>query len=403
MLNNNPSNIPGDHSSAKGTARVPPTISKPVYTFVPSLPSPTGQQSRQTTTTVTPTTTTTSVSTPSSQPKDLITMVSNIVSSSNLTSEKSTVTNASTATTSRSHIEEVIDDVAKGTSTTTTIVTEPTTSIVDTIPLSSVSASSTPVATTKTTPIPNILGNVMKTPCLTSSTTVTTTTVTTAASETLNLFDTHRRSTSSKTTTSTIPTTTTTASSTPVAPVVVRPTSAKTPINQKHSSASKADPPSSTASPMIHPFSHILGSDNTLFSAAFHQSFPFSLRDPLSSSNPPGNSSSNLLAPPPVSSSLPLATRTSSSSTSSSTAITNSHIMTNPFLNPIVTGQTNTNPYIHEKASRRYGNLLFSSFIEYIVEFLFPENRPRKAQVHHHHHPPVVQLRYNKQYQCRLH
>ena len=365
MLNNNPSNIPGDHSSAKGTARVPPTISKPVYTFVPSLPSPTDQQSRQTTTTtVTPTTTTTSVSTPSTQSKDLITMVSNIVSSSNLTGEKSTVTNAPTTTTARSHIEEVIDDVAKGTSTTT-IVTEPTASIVDTIPLSSVPPSSTPVATTKTTPIPNILGNVMKTPCLTSSTTVTTTTVTTAASETLNLFDTRRRSTPSKMTTSTVPTTTTTttASSTPVVPVVVRPISAKTSTSQKHSSASKADPPSSTAS-LIHPFSHLLGSDNTLFAAVHHQNFPFSLFGPLSSNppNPTGNSSSNLLAPSLVSSSPPLATRTSSSSTSSSTAITNSHIMTNPFLNPIATGQTNANLHTHEKASRRYGNLFFLIF-----------------------------------------
>lgn len=368
MLNNNPPNMPGDPSSAKGTARVPPTISKPVYTFVPSLPSPTDQQSRQTTsTTVTPTTTTPSVSTPSTQPKDLITMVSNIVSSSNLTGEKSTVTNAPTTTTSRSHIEEVIDDVAKGTSTTA-IVTEPTTSIVDTIPLSSVSASSTPVATTKTTPIPNILGNVMKTPCLTSSTTVTTTTVTTAASETLNLFDTHhRRSTPSKTTTSNIPTTTTTTtavSSTPIVPVVVRPTSAKTSTSQKHSSASKIDPPSSTASSMIHPFPHMLGSDNTLLAAAaaaaaHHQNFPFPLFGSLPTSNSVGNSPSNLLAPSLVSSSPPLATRTSSSSTSSSTAMTNSHIMTNPFLNPIVTGQTNSNLHTHEKASRRYENALF--------------------------------------------
>ncbi|CAF4298111.1 unnamed protein product, partial [Adineta steineri] len=178
MLNNNPPNLAGDHPPMKGTARVTPTISKPVYSFVTSLPSPTDQQSRQSATTtttttaaITSTTTTTSVETPSTQQNDLITMVSNIVSSANLNGDKSTVTTSSpsslstTATTTRSHIESVIDDVAKGVSTTTAIVTEPTTSIVDTNPSSSISTN-----TTKSTSIPTVLRDVMKTPCLTSST-----------------------------------------------------------------------------------------------------------------------------------------------------------------------------------------------------------------------------------------
>lgn len=353
MLNNNPPNISGDHPPNKGTARVTPTISKPVYTFVASLPSPTDQQSRQTTT-ATPTATTASVSTSSTQPKDLITMVSNIVSSSNLSGEKQPVTNISTTTAARSHIEEVIDDVAKGASTTsTTIVTEPTTSIVDTNPLTSASLTST--ATTKSTPIPHILRDVMKTPCLTSSTTVTTTTTTTAASETLNIFDSHRRSTSPlKTATSSIPSTTTTTSSTPVVPVVVRPTSAKTPTTHKRSSTPKTEPPSAQSTTM-HPFPHMLASDSTLFAAAaaHHQNFPFPLFGPLSSNpaNPTGNSSSNLLASSLVSNSPPLSTRTSS--TSSSSSITNSHMMTNSFLNTIMTAQPNSNQHTHEKGSRR--------------------------------------------------
>lgn len=352
MLNNNAPNIPGDPASMKGTACVPPTISKPVYSFVASLPSPTDQQSRQkttttSTTTTTTTTTTTSVSTTPTQPKDLITMVSNIVSSPNLAGEKPIVPTTSATVTSRSHIEEVIDDVAKSASTTA-IVTEPTASIVDTTPLSSVS---TTAAAAKTTPLPNILGNVMKTPCLTSSTTATTTTMTTAASETLNLFDPHRRptsssSSSSKTAASTTPTTTTTTtSSTPVVPVVVRPTSAKTPTSHKRSSTPKTDPTPSISSPLIHPFQHMLGSDPALLAAAaaaaHHPNFPFSLFNPLSS-NPSGT-------PSLASSSPPLATRTSS--TSSSTAITNSHIMTNPFHNPLATAQAT--PHTHEKASRR--------------------------------------------------
>ena len=350
MLNNNPANIPGDPATMKSTARVPPTISKPVYTFMPSLPSPIDQQSRQTTT-ITSTPTTSSVVTTPTQPKDLIKMVSNIVSSPNLPGEKPTVTNPSTTATSRSHIEEVIDDVAKN-SSTTAIVTEPTTSIVDSTPLSSVS---TPVAATKTTSLPNILGNVMKTPCLTSSTTVTTTTTTTAASETLNLIDGHRRSTSSsKTTVPTMPTTTTTTttSSTPVAPMVGRPTSAKTTTSHKRSSTPKTEPPPSISSPMLHSFSHMLGSDSTLLAAAAAAAYPFSLFGPLSSSNPvnPTGTSSNLLASSLASSSPPLSTRTSS--TSSSTALTNTHIMTNSFHNSVVTGQAN--PHTHEKASRRY-------------------------------------------------
>ncbi|CAF4640218.1 unnamed protein product, partial [Rotaria sp. Silwood1] len=373
MLNNNTSNISGDHPAIKGAARITPTISKPVYSYVASLPSPTDQQTRQVATTPT----TTSVSTVSTQQNDLITMVSNIVSSSNITGEKppittSTTTTTTTTTTTRSHIGEVIDDVAKSLSTTTSIITEPTTSIVDTNSLSS----STSTGTNKSTSIPNILRDVMKTPCLTSSTT---------ASETLNLFDPHHRSTSPLKTTTTITTTTpaapanistttisanipttatTTASSstTPIVPVLVRPTLSKTPTSHKRSSTPKTElpQPSSTASSaMMHPFSHMLTPDGSIFAAAaaaaHHQSFPFPLFAPLSS-NPTGNSSSNLLAPSLVSSSPPLSTRTSS--TSSSSPSTSSHIINHSFLNTIMAGQqnsssTNPNPLTHEKASKR--------------------------------------------------
>jgi hypothetical protein len=352
MLNNNPPNLSGDHPAMKGTARVTPTISKPVYSFVASLPSPTDQQSRQTATT----TTTTSVATPPTQQNDLITMVSNIVSSANLSGEKQPAT-------TRSHIEEVIDDVAKGVSTTTAILTEPTASIVDTNPLSS----STSANTTKSTAIPNILRDVMKTPCLTSSTTVTTTT---AASETLNLFDSHRRSTSPlkpTTTTSTTNVSTTITSSIPVVPVVIRPALSKTPTSHKRSSTPKTDPPPAP-SPLLHPFSHMLTPDGSLFAAAaaaaHHQNFQFSLFPtlPTNSSNPTGNSSSNLLASSLVSSSPPLSTRTSSTSTSSSS--TNSHMINNSFINTIMAGQqnsssTNSNQHTHEKGSRRYRFILF--------------------------------------------
>ncbi|CAF3588991.1 unnamed protein product [Adineta steineri] len=386
MLNNNPPNLAGDHPPMKGTARVTPTISKPVYSFVTSLPSPTDQQSRQSATTttttaaaITSTTTTTSVATPSTHQNDLITMVSNIVSSANLNGDKSTVTTSSpsslsttttTATTTRSHIESVIDDVAKGVSTTTAIVTEPTTSIVDTNPSSSISTN-----TTKSTSIPTVLRDVMKTPCLTSSTTVTTATTTTAAaSETLNLFDSHRRSTSplktspmtatTTTTTTNVLSTTATASSTPVVPAVVRPTSQKASTNHKRSSTPKADPPPTVPSPILHPFQHMLSADGNLFvaaaAAAHHSSFPFSIFGQLGTNpvNPTGSSPTNLLATSLVSSSPPLATRTSSISNSSSNAT--SHIVNNPFLNTIMAGQQNlssssahSNQNTHEKGSRR--------------------------------------------------
>lgn len=367
MLNNNPSNISGDHPALKGAARVTPTISKPVYTFVASLPSPTDQQTRQTTTTTAATVVpppTTSVSTPPTQQTDLITMVSNIVSASNLSGEKQPVTTTTatpTITTSRSHIEEVIDDVAKNSSSSATtiaaaIATEPTTSIVDTNTLTSTSSS----GTTKSTSIPNILRDVMKTPCLTSSTTVTTTTTTTAASETLNLFDTHRRSTSPLKATTT--TATTITAPIPVVPVVVRPTSSKTPTTHKRSSTPKTEIPTPTPLPMMHPFPHMLTAEGTIYAAAaaaaHHQNFPFPIFGPLSGNpaNPTGNSSTNLLASSLVSNSPPLSTRTSS--TSSSSPSTNSHIMTNPFLNTIMAGQqnlstANSNQHTHEKPSRR--------------------------------------------------
>ncbi|UJR25262.1 hypothetical protein I4U23_006614 [Adineta vaga] len=391
MLNNNPPNLAGDHPVMKGTARIAPTISKPVYSFVASLPSPTDQQTRQPPIT-TPTTTAT-VTTPSTQQNDLITMVSNIVSSNNLNTDKPSVTTTAATTTittttttttttsatgtasTRSHIEEVIDDVAKGISTTATtaIVTESTTSMVDTNSLISSSVgvtSTTTSAPSKTTPIPNILRDVMKTPCLTSSTTVTTSTTTTSvaattASETLNLFDSHYRSTSPLKTiisTSTATSTTAPTSVTSVAPVIVRPTVSKSSSSSshKHSSTSKTDTPPPSRSPIPHPFPHMLTSDGNLFAAAAHHSnFPFALfaQLPSNASNSAGTPPSNLLASSLVSNSPPLATRISSGNNSSSS--TSSHMINSAFLNTIMTGQqnpslpSNTSQHTHEKASRR--------------------------------------------------
>ncbi|CAF1547502.1 unnamed protein product, partial [Adineta ricciae] len=378
MLNNNPANLAADHPAMKGTARVTPTISKPVYSFVASLPSPTDQKSRQPQPTATVTATTTGISTPSTQQNDLITMVSNIVSSSNLTSDKTSVTAAPSTVgvvTTRSHIEEVIDDVAKGvsttatTSTTTAIVTESAPSIIDATPLLSSSAgtTSTTTVTTKSTPIPNVLRDVMKTPCLTSSATATTpTTSTTVAatttSETLNLFGSHRRSTSPLKTT--LPTNVATAA--PVAPIVVRPTTSKTSSNHKHSSTPKTDQPPPSRSPIVN-FPHILAGESNPFAAAVaaaaahHPNFAFSLFPPISG-NPTssaGTSPSNLLAPPIVSSSPPhVATRTSLSANNSSPSNSN-HIVNTLLLNTIMSGQQNqqisssTTQHTHEKVSKR--------------------------------------------------
>jgi hypothetical protein len=103
----------------------------------------------------------------------------------------------------------------------------------------------------------------------------------------------------------------------------------------------------------------MLTPDGNMFATAtHHQNFPFSLLGPLPSNpaNPTGNSPSNLLASSLVPNSPPLSTRTSS--TSSSSPSTNSHIITNPFLNTIMAGQqnpssTNPNQHTHEKGSRR--------------------------------------------------
>lgn len=369
MLNNNPPNPSGDHPAMKGAARVTPTISKPVYSLVTSLPSPTDQQTRQAATI----SVTTSVPTPTTQQNDLITMVSNIVSSSNMNTDKPSIVNTTPAnTSSRSHIEEVIDDVAKGTLTTsvataTPVISEPITSIVETNTLPTASSSS--ITAPKSTSIPNIVRDVMRTPCLTSSTTATTATTTTAGTETLNIFDAHRRSTSPlKTLTTSVPssftstttTTTTSSSSTPVAPVVVRPTSSKTPTSHKRSATPKTDLPlpsttttTTTPSPIMHPFPHMLTPDGSIFAAAavaaassgHHPNFPISLYGLLPS---------NAANPSLVSKSPPLATRTSANRSNSPS--TNSHITVNPLINTITSGQqksTPSNSQTHEKASRR--------------------------------------------------
>ena len=337
MLNNNPANLSGDHPSMKGAARVTPTISKPVYSVVTSLPSPTNQQTRQTPVT-------TSVSTSTTQQNDLITMVSNIVSSSNINADKpstTTTTTTSANTSSRSHIEEVIDDVAKGALTTSVPATTTTTPLIS-------------------EPITSIVHDVMRTPCLTSSTTAPTTTTTTVGTETLNIFDTHRHSTSplktSTTTTTPATTTTTTAASAsvnPVAPAVVRPTSSKTSTSHKRSATPKTDVPtpttSTTASPILHGFPHMLTPNGGIFTAGHHSTIPFSIFNSLPSNIP--NSSGN---PSLVSSSPPLATRTSSNRSNSPS--TNSHITVNPLLNTMTSGQqksTSSNSQTHEKASRR--------------------------------------------------
>jgi hypothetical protein len=393
MLNTNPSNASGDHPVLKGTARVTPTISKPVYSLVTSFPSTTCQQSRSTATLSTSTS-----STPTTQSTDLITLVSNIVSSSNLSVDKS-ATLVSTATvpitSTRSHIEEVIDDVAKGGLTTTTtpstttptrtptppppstttttvpittiITSEPVTSTVDTNPVSSSVSSST--GTTKSTSIPHILRDVMKTPSLPPPTNPVTSamkTTTAVTSETLNLFDTHHRATSplkttaATTTTLTTSVSTTVPSSTPIVPVVVRPTASKTPTNPKRSSTPKADSLPSVASTMLQPFAHMLTSDSSVFAAvaAAQQNFSFPFFTPLSNANhSTGNASSNLLTSSLMPGTSLLATRTSSTTNTNSTS--SGHVMTNPFLNTIMSGQqptslTNTN-HAHEQASRRYG------------------------------------------------
>ena len=390
MLNNNPSNLPGDHAGGKGAARVAPTISKPVYSFVASLPSPTNQQSR-------PTPASTSVSTPVPQQTDLITLVSNIVSSSSLTGDKpstpgllsasspavpaavttttttaATTTIAAANTATRSHIEEVIDDVAKGGSTSaaaTATATEPTVPLVDTTSVASSSA-----GTTKSTPIPNILRDVMKTPCLASSTAATTpttaTTTSVAASETLNIFDSHRRSSSPLKTITTTPTVTTsvstaTTSSVPVVPALVRPTLTKTSSTHKRSATPKTELPTPAvvaSSAMIHPFSHMVTPDGSFLAAnsagVHHPNFPFPLFAPLPSSSITSTShaSSNLLAPSHVSSSPPMSIRTTSTNNNSSS--TGAHMLPNPFLNTIMSGQQNplpmnANPHTHEKGPRR--------------------------------------------------
>ena len=433
MLNNNSSNLPGDYPPMRGTARVTPTISTPVYSRVTSMPTSTTNQ--QTLPTQTPAST---ILTSTSQSKDLITLVSNIVSSSKVNADKQQTTQSTTIPSlsgtpsipignMRSHIEEVIEDVAKGaatgttTGTTNTVTTSSTsstmidanTTIVDSNIVTSVSNST---GSSKATAIPPVLRDVMKTPCPATTNASATSGLT---SETRNIFDSHRSSTSplktSVASTTTTNVSTTVTPSTAAASNIVRPATSKTSGTHKRVSTPKIEPTiPSVPNSLLQPYVHMIPPESEILAvaaaAAAHSNFPFQLFAPLptGSSNPAINASTNLLNPSLSleSATLPGSAPTNSNRGSSATG----HMLNNAFLNTIMSGQqtvaTNNNAHSGEKTSRRYVKksikilFLMKSYCFYLF---FLEKQQQNWRMHRPRPHRIGRHLFNKQYQFRFH
>ena len=302
-----------------------------------------------------------------------MTLVSNIVSSPTIAPA------APTPSASRSHIEEVIDDVAKGGSTTPvstvatpSVTTTATTSNATIVPEPNTSTPETNVippapASSKAASIHPILRDVMKTPCLTSTTTPSTvtaptTTTTSVASETLNLFDSHRRSTSPLKTTANTTTTTTNVSTTVTSSTFRRSGCCSTDRLENYDQSQtiigrrKRTNQHRFLQQCFTAFPQLIPSEGGLFAAAaaHHPNFPYQLFNP---SNPSVNSPSNLLSPSLLSNSPPLSVRTSASAANSSNSSATSHMMTNPLVNTIMSAQQQSGisgnvMHGHEKSRR---------------------------------------------------